>query len=306
MPEKQPDGVATGLEPGVLFPALAMARITMQCRAPAIPAVLSGSAWRGAMGWVLQEQCCTAPQWRHECRSCPEHVVCAHYLLFGLESSLPGKQTPPRLYGLRVFRKSGSLCVDLRLFGPAVDLAQTMGQVLASAAGRLRIPERCNIGVRRLDHAGPWPFDRWLAGPPPPPPPWQVSLRTPLRLRKKGRGMTGDDWAGAFVRLAARIEALHLLDNGRPLAPDARAALKQCFARHGLVDHELAWRNFRRRPTAVSRPMPMGGVVGRLLLDPDPPLADFWWAWWRAAALLQLGKGTTMGFGSIALVVPQQ
>ncbi len=135
---------------------------------------------------------------------------------------------------------------------------------------------------------------------PPPTPALALRLSSPLRLRREGREV-GPERLDAATLAYATVHRLALLAHfhaGMDRPVDVRAVLAAA-RRVRLRDRELVWWDGHRASARQGRRVPVGGLLGRLVLDlrDCPGLAAFL----AAARPFGLGKGTTLGLGRFAL-----
>jgi hypothetical protein len=129
---------------------------------------------------------------------------------------------------------------------------------------------------------------------PPAPSAVRLHLRTPLRLRLRGDLLTGRSLTPGHVVAAAfrRLRGLGLaLPEGLAEAARREAATLRFDA------PRLGWLETTRFSTRQNTLMRLGGIVGEATLDLRE--APHVWPLLWATSILHLGKGASMGFGSI-------
>ncbi len=132
------------------------------------------------------------------------------------------------------------------------------------------------------------------------PAPGQVEVRfhTPLRLAVQGRILPPSRFSPypLVMNLLRRLSALDTFHgSGNPQVGAQR--IKQAAERMRLLEAELHWRDLKRYSTRTRKEVPMGGVMGRCLLDiSDAP--EVWPILW-AGQHVHAGKGAVFGLGSM-------
>lgn len=310
-------------DPGQLFPKLRFGiyRFTFKVQGQNNLSGYLGSAWRGMLGWSLQELCC--PWDNCPTGGCPLFGNCPWYLLFARESDISGFRNPPRPYILMpVGNDDSRLQLDLVLVGNAVELLPAIIEALEhggrSYGLRCRgrncffslqsvascLPDRSWAAHYDGDENMGYDLNEWLisanhcrqlTG-------WKTTILTPLRLRKKNSYLDRIDWIFAFSTLAIRLDILNQSGGGVRMDRELWDNLKILFSDPGRItmsaDH---WNDWHRYSSPQKRSVPMGGRVGKVRVEPPPGRENVWFRWWRTAELLHLGKGTTMGNGCIHL-----
>ncbi len=131
----------------------------------------------------------------------------------------------------------------------------------------------------------------------------QVAFRSPTRLIADGRLAQPDSFSARILvaRLLERLDALGARYGAGPTAAD-RAALLAHAETVAVAERHLAWRERFRASGRHRARLPMGGLVGSLVLEGDlAPLLP--WLLW--GTLVHVGKDAAMGNGWLALeVVP--
>ncbi|HLH23118.1 MAG TPA: CRISPR system precrRNA processing endoribonuclease RAMP protein Cas6 [Chloroflexota bacterium] len=127
----------------------------------------------------------------------------------------------------------------------------------------------------------------------------RLSLRSPTRLIEAGRLVKPDSFQlrTLLARLLERLDALGARYGAGPTGADPAALLRQAEAVR-IVERRLAWRDLFRASGRHGRMLPMGGLVGEVVLEGDlAPLLP-WLVW---GTLVHVGKDAAMGNGAIAL-----
>ncbi len=149
------------------------------------------------------------------------------------------------------------------------------------------------------------------ARPPQPPQSWggatepgqhsalRLSLRSPTRLIEAGRLVKpeGFQLRTLVARLLERLDALGTRYGAGPTGADPAALVRQA-ATVRVVERRLGWRDLFRASGRHGRLLPMGGLVGEVVLEGDlAPLLP-WLVW---GTLVHVGKDAAMGNGALAL-----
>ncbi|MDW8341378.1 MAG: CRISPR system precrRNA processing endoribonuclease RAMP protein Cas6 [Geminicoccaceae bacterium] len=288
-------------------------------RLPSFP----GSAWRGGLGWALKRLVCVMRL--RPCEGCPLEHSCVYPTVFAARPDEDA--TKMRLYE-RVpnpfvldpvhpargrVGPEDRVVLDLALIGRACRQIAYLVRALEQAAeagigpdrGRLRL-----VAVTPIRE--PWaplaldPTEQGMVAEgtaPEIPPPWprvELHLRTPLRLQANGRLVGPREFRPACLamNLVRRVSMLCHHHGDDDLEADF-VALKAQAERIRLLGAELAWTERVRRSARQGTLVPMGGIVGRIVLDFEhaPDLWPFLWL----GQFLHAGKGTSMGLGAYRL-----
>jgi len=309
------------LTPGHLFGDLMMTRLSVRVAFDpnAVPATHGGSAWRGLLGWQVMSLVCPFDR-RPACSACIVHENCPYFLLLEKKSPLPGLAESPKGYIIspEPSDAGGNQKVAITLIGnctrflPVVLQAILTGQQRGIGAERFpyqvdTVEEMAPDGSTHplyfsgegiVDSHGPWPLREWLpkeaeAAP--------VVLRlvTPVRLRRQGKYQSEMDWSFYLATLARRLEALHrVYGNGDPLGKTAWTDLSGRFNLNGAVQTSVRWKDMARYSNRQRQKIPMGGMVGRAAMADSPSWLT---QWWKAAELVHVGKGASMGWGKLVV-----
>jgi hypothetical protein len=130
----------------------------------------------------------------------------------------------------------------------------------------------------------------------------RLSLHTPLRL-VEGRHLVKPETFQPRVllaRLLDRLDALGARYGGGPTAAGAPALLAHA-ATVRAVESRLTWRELFRASGRHRALLPMGGLVGDVVLEGDLMPLLLWLVW---GSLVHVGKDATMGNGELRLSVP--
>jgi hypothetical protein len=207
------------------------------------------------------------------------------------EPTRPFRIAPPWHDG-RVLEKGDAETVRLTLVGKAVASASLCLKAL-SDAGRSGIgPDR---GVLRLDQVTDVPVDAAL----PDGEDLIVSLQSPLRITVANRLVRPDEFAPShlLMTLLRRVTGLVRLNAETELTADF-GALKAAAAVARFDRADLRWTDWSRHSARQGRLVPMGGIMGHVSVS--MAAVDAFRPFLAAAPWLGVGKGTTMGLGSIA------
>lgn len=267
-----------------------------------------GAIWRSAFGKTLRDQTCITGA--ETCAGCPALSGCGYAILF--EPPPPAVRAGelaqhytelPQPYVLAPVAApeagDSSASLDLTLIGQA---SRRWREVLAAAAAM-----RVRQAKLQLQAVQPLPInsnDSSLGvaeAPQPPPAPGKARLRLlhPLRLRRQNRYVRPEDFdfSSFFTALARRISMLHDQQGGPPLAYDYRRLAEQARAVQ-TAGMQLRWFDSKRYSARQERSIPMGGIVGDLVLEGE--LSELWpWLW--TGQWLHVGKGAVMGLGRYQL-----
>jgi hypothetical protein len=320
------------LSPSTLFGDLPVLRLRMEYSVddPELLPGYLGSSWRGVLGWQLQRLCCPFRD-RPHCPDCLIREQCPYFVLYERKSSVPGVQDTPRPYVFFPEPSShapgnrpdpdGSHVLNITLFGSACRAAPLLWKTIHEAARKGLGRERVRFKVHawsECGQGGDWQrlpdtdSYRHLQGPhtlrnvldPPPRSPWRVTLDPPLRLRRQGRYMSEMDWSFVLTSLARRVQLLCAVFNDRELlGREGWAPLKErledmAAAVRTKTDtgSSVAWKDWSRYSNRQRRKVPMGGLVGSLVITEAP---EELWPWLRLAGLVHVGKGAAMGLGRL-------
>jgi hypothetical protein len=263
-----------------------------------------GSAWRGAFGHALKRMVCAMRL--RPCEGCALSAVCIYPQFFGAdpagEASRPYILCPDRAPPDGLLRAGLPFRLRMTLLPAAAPVAPyAVRALLAAAANGLtarRIALDC-LDIRDvatglpIDPAAPLP-EPLPAHCPPAPSAVRLHLRTPLRLRLRGDLLTGRSLMPGHV-VAAAIRRLRGL--GLALSGGLAEAARREAATLRFDAPRLGWLETTRFSTRQNTLMRLGGIVGEATLDLRQ--APHVWPLLWATSILHLGKGASMGFGSI-------
>jgi hypothetical protein len=129
----------------------------------------------------------------------------------------------------------------------------------------------------------------------------RLALRSPTRLVEAGRLVKPEGFRlrTLLARLLERLDALGARYGAGPTGLDPAALLRQAEGVR-LVERRLVWRDLFRASGRHGRLLPMGGLVGEVVLEGDlAPLLP-WLVW---GTLVHVGKDAAMGNGLLSLDV---
>jgi hypothetical protein len=129
----------------------------------------------------------------------------------------------------------------------------------------------------------------------------RLTLRTPTRLVEAGRLVKPEGfqlWM-LVARLLERLDALGARYGAGPTGLNPPALLRHADQVR-IVERRLGWCDLFRASGRHDRLLPMGGLVGDVLLGGDlTPLLP-WLVW---GTLVHVGKDAAMGNGALALCI---
>ncbi len=311
------------LAPSYLFGALKILVVDMtaEVEKPELLPRFLGSALRGVLGWQVRRLVCLFPR-AGSCGKCAVRDGCPYFNLVERKSELPGLSDSPKGYVISpgptgpegVFTCRFTLVGDCMRFLPILVKAMAEGQ--AAGLGHSRNPYR----IHALEKKSPNGMSRSLAlnadeafygadannlkdflgkdtdGDTL----LRIKIRTPLRLRRKGVYQGRLHWPFVLGSLVRRLEALNCLYNGgEPIGKAIWNDLQSIFGEIEVAESTMAWRELSRYSNRQRKKVPMGGIVGQATLQNiSPEIME----WFRAAGLVHVGKGATMGLGQIEVV----
>jgi CRISPR-associated endoribonuclease Cas6 len=260
-----------------------------------------GSAWRGGFGRALRRAACITGL--PVCGGCPFERHCVYPYIFetpgGAEGGiLADYERVPNPFVLappwdepRSLDAGGETRLRLVLVGRAAEHFPLARQAVAEAALSGLGPDRGPldlVAVERMAPQAALPCPECVA----------IELMSPLRLVEEGR-LVGPEQLRPphlFMSLLRRVSLLAERHGHGPLALDYRA-LKERAAAVEFADREVHWAEWRRWSGRQRRLIPMGGLLGRLVL-PLAGVEDFW-PFLQIAPWVHAGKGTTLGLGAM-------
>jgi len=108
------------------------------------------------------------------------------------------------------------------------------------------------------------------------------------------------EWPFFFESLARRLEAIcRVYADGEPLGKELWTTLLERLPQANGYKARMRWHDYHRYSNRQRTKVPMGGLVGDVELGHalPPGLLE----WWKAAALVHVGKGACMGLGRVEM-----
>ena len=276
-----------------------------------------GSTWRGVIGQNLQKLVCPFVQ-RPRASECTIKDHCPYFQLFEQVSSVPGFSSAPRGYILFPDQtEEKKLRLEITLFGTASRFVSALARAILRAQKSGLGADRVQFNIIRwaeilpggdinplsfdleyLNISGPFPLFKWIESMPIPKQREEIVFVTPMRLRQKGKYLFRMDWPFFFSTLVRRLEILNILFNRQErIGSDLWLQLNEAFSQAYVARDELYWKDLKRYSNRQCRKVPLGGLVGKVVVE---NISLWWWRWWQMAALVHVGKGTNMGLGKVA------
>lgn len=287
-----------------------------------------GSAWRGAFGSALRRMVCITHE--PDCAACSLVETCVFPWLFeGRRRSGPlttlERVPVPFVFDVPAgtrFEAGDMVTVDLTLIGAANQRLPYIIHAMTDAGRRGVGPGRPSLHLCAVDrlagldgaaaervYEGGGTCRRVEIAPLTPDPPdattLEVTLRTPLRLRREG-DLVGPERLEAWQVITAamwRVSALAAFYGNGPVAADFRA-LRAAAGMVTLEGGELRWAERWRHSARQGMRMAMGGIVGRFRLR-IPEAARAVLPWLASGQWVGVGKGASMGLGQYRLAAAE-
>lgn len=283
----------------------------------------AGSAWRGGMGWALKRLVCVMRL--RPCEDCPLEHSCIYPTIFAARPDEDAQkmrryERVPNPFVLRQIHPArrtvgpeDRVVLELVLLGRACRQIAYLVRALDQAAeggigpdrGRLRLLSITPVEEPRapLELEPTSQAIRAEGATPAIPAPWpRVELRlcTPLRLQHDGRLVGPLEFRPACLAMALvrRVSMLCHHHGEVDLEADF-VALKAGAEAIRVLDSQIEWVEQLRRSSRQRALVPMGGLIGRLVLDLSA--APALWPYLWLGQWLNAGKGATMGMGSYRL-----
>ncbi len=283
----------------------------------------TGFAWRGLAGHEIRRLVCPFDR-KTVCEDCLIRRNCPYVLLIEEENTTTGLAEAPRGYifdpalnepatrdGSQDLTLTVTLIGECFKFLPVVVMAVIKGQ--RTGLGYKRNPyvvtgleEMFPDGTSRdlpvgpeihSRVAGPFPLQQWLSPVTETPDKLMVRLKTPVRLRKKGKYLRQMEWPFFFESLTRRLESLNcLFFEGQPLGKEPWLDLRRYFHNKVNIYGTFRWWDLKRYSGTQRKKVPMGGIAGEAVMD-NPSTTDI--QWFTAARLVHVGKGAAMGLGKV-------
>jgi len=281
----------------------------------------TGFAWRGLLGWELKKMVCPFDH-VHDCNACTIKDHCPYFMLFEYKTSFPGLAESPRGYVVYPGNNGNSnfKSVDITLMGRCTRFAAIISNAFFrmqnSGFGSDRVPFEISSWGEvlpdgsvnalpkdqdgHLSARGPYPFHMWVENKPDMKKSLEIKICTPLRLRKKGQYKGDMDWSFFFATLVRRLEALNVFyNNGYEIGKENWLILQEEFKSINVSQCYFKWQEMTRYSSRQKKKIQMGGITGRAVIT-EP--SDFTVQWWKAAELVHIGKGVSMGLGKVCVL----
>ncbi|MEA3275000.1 MAG: CRISPR system precrRNA processing endoribonuclease RAMP protein Cas6 [Pseudomonadota bacterium] len=286
----------------------------------------AGSAWRGLLGHGLRRLACVTRQ--PTCEGCMLKYNCLYSTFFetpGAPEAASARYAAlphpfvlePEIRAEREIPSGGALRLGITLIGAAAEQAPYLIHAMnlagergfGRAGGRFAVEaleREVLLGSETWDRvyeADTGEYQRLGTQPvsfPPPPAAVRVRLMTPLRIKRHGHFVGGNDFeAGDFLRhLCTRLAMLAELYGGDP-RPFQWESLLHHAQTIRVSAPRLHWHEWTRFSSRQNTLMQMGGLLGSFLLE-GPELETFWPALWLGQ-WVHVGKATSFGLGSYRL-----
>ncbi|NLX90480.1 MAG: CRISPR system precrRNA processing endoribonuclease RAMP protein Cas6 [Firmicutes bacterium] len=317
---------------------LSRCRFTLEITRQVSLPEFTGSTLRGAFGTVFRKIICAQRQ-REDCKGCYLQNTCAYAAVFtpgNLQDSpyFPKNESlpPPFLFHIEEEKKTGfsvgeEINLLLTLVGKGADYFPYFFIVLQEL-GRQGFGIRGNGGQRGsfeikkvADDLAPdkkiiftaeketkiSPLHREKLGNF-----FQemddlsllkVRYLTPFRVKWQGRLCSEIKFHILIRNILRRVSALYFISEHKPLQLDYRSLISQA-ENIQTVQAQFQWKEYSRYSSRQKEKMQLGGVTGWALYQGEG-LSRFH-PFLKAAELMAAGKGTTFGFGRIALEVVEK
>jgi hypothetical protein len=304
------------------FPAMRF-RLHFEAEAPYVVRGYRGSAWRGVFGRALKNLVCISED--GECGRCHARESCAYPYLFETEPrpeacapSSVDRAPHPYVICAEPCWAPREVCgetVEITLFGFGVehwaDVVRALRRAAEQGMGAERV--RLRLAAAEQGSAGRQAWQAAMSGsgvlvaapartPEAPPMPERVRVRlaTPLRVRRDNdllapERLGFDEFAAAVLRRLALLSRFHT-ERAWRLDHAGLTALARGAA---VAERALGWQEWARYSTRQQRRIPMGGVMGWLVVETrglEPLWPLLWLGQWTHA-----GRGAVMGLGRYEL-----
>ena len=290
-----------------------------------------GSALRGAFGHALKAECCGLES-AASCEGCPFTMECLYSYVFETpvpEEFAPGVANAPHPYIVREsgrrparVRRCGGYKVELVVFGRVADhlglLLAALDRMGHAGFGEVRgrlgleavdqvLPGGATLGVYRKGRgqlrsgAAHSPLKAHVAAPPPPGNvPLSVRFVTPTRIKVPGRSeMASHLGFGLLVKaISWRLRLLadfHGEERWKPPPYEVEpGAVRSVAAGVGRS-------RFERKSNRQHRRVRQDGLTGEMIYEGR---CAGYWSLLKAAEIVGVGKGTSMGLGQLRVTAP--
>lgn len=311
-------------------------RFTLGVTRPVALSTFTGSTLRGAFGTMLRKIIC-AQRHLKSCRECYLKNSCAYSVIFA-PGNLPGSQYFPgneRLPSSFTFhieenRKKyitgDEFNISLTLIGKVPEyfpyffiVLQELGRQgfgLKNEEGK-----RGGFEIKRIiDEFAPELKTIYSGVPNAAMPPLhkeklenllrpaadtsllKVNFITPLRVKWRGHLCSDIQFHILFRNALRRLSALYFISENRPLELDYSSLIEEA-EKVEMSKSRFDWNEYSRYSSRQKERLKMGGVTGWAIYRGG--LSPFY-SFLQAAELASVGKGTTFGFGRIALEIMEK
>lgn len=327
------DGEMLGDLENLLF---SRTRFTLGVTRPVALSIFTGSTLRGAFGTTLRKVICAQ---RHlgSCRGCYLKDSCAYSVVFAPRNPpssqyFPGNARLPTSFIFHIeedksyFHAGDELNLMLTLIGKATEyfpyffiVLQELGRQgfgLKNEEG-----ERGGFEIKRItDEFAPELKTIYSGVPNAAMPPLhreklenllrpaadtsllKVNFITPLRVKWRGHLCSDIQFHILFRNALRRLSALYFISENRPLELDYPSLIKKA-EKVEMSKSRFDWNEYSRYSSRQKERLKMGGVTGWAIYRGElSPFCSFL----QAAELASVGKGTTFGFGRIALEIMEK
>lgn len=316
---------------------LSRCRFTLEITRQVSLSEFAGSTLRGAFGTVFRKIICAQRQ-RENCKGCYLQNTCAYAIIFtpgNLQDSpyFPKNESlpPPFLFHIEEEKTSFSageeINLVLTLVGKGADyfpyffiVLQELGRQGFGIRGDggqrgsfdikmitddlspdgqviFTSEKETNISPLHREKLGNFfqTIDNLLL--------LKVHYLTPFRVKWQGRLCSDIQFHILIRNILRRLSALYFLSEHEPLQLDYRSLISQAEDIQ-TVQSQFQWREYSRYSSRQKEKMQLGGVTGWALYEGEG-LSQFH-PFLKAAEFMSAGKGTTFGFGKIALDVVEK
>ncbi len=300
------------------------ARVRVEPLSPPPSGVFFGNLLRGGFGLHLRKISCVARTL--QCPGCLFAERCAYAVVFESRhndsqehyKSLDDIPRPYVFFDLpdpETLSAARTFSIGVRLIGRAMNFLPQVLSALNNLAetgfqgGRFRC-RAAGISLIQPDGAET-PLDAvpssqlpvisteaYLKNHPPiPGGPLTVSFITPVRMKKDGIFLQTPDFSSRASHLMRRTAQIGCFHGSGPVDWDFRALL-DALGDVRIINHDTAWREWKRFSFRQKSEMQLGGLVGRAIYSPVP---DFFHPLLILGQALHVGKAASFGFGKYTL-----
>lgn len=293
----------------------------------------TGSTLRGAFGTMFRSITCAQRQLQN-CKDCYLQNACAYSIVFSTGNPPDSPVFPknqhmpsPFLFSIKEnkteFLEGEEMNLELTLIGNAADYFPYFFIVLTELGQKgfgtrnnttkqrggfaietitQKLPARDQVIYSRNAQGPMPPLEKIpikeLAAPVDSSHQLKVHYITPFRVKWQGRLCSQIDFHILLRNILRRLSTLYFLSNRTPLELDYKGLIQKAETVQTL-DSQLIWKEYSRYSTRQQEKQYLGGVTGWALYQ-GQELPQFY-PFLQVAELIAAGKGTTFGFGKIAL-----